>query len=587
MSNTPTPPSPDHLDDAKPEAAEHQASVDQQPDEAAVNTSSDAVSGGTAQDVPEPGMSELSSSASDALDENPSELDTDAPDESTLDASALDIGAADAAVTDGVDRVDITATEGPTGDNTELTNDAPDIEEAMTEEGVSEEAIAADITVDTTPEATAVKSPGTTDANANEFVVAEPSDSAEDSAGSLEVPATKPSPDAAPDGVPSASPSVPSPGSSSPSRAPSGESEGTAQKVLGTARVVVRSATIWTLQTTVRGFDWVSRTLEARSKPAEETAEPVRPQGAVEAIWVAISPLLVKGILFVSGVLNVAAKWGLRRLGAEIPSGSGQGKPSRFSAIMSSIWTRILPILKQIWRLWQRLLAILRKKVLPNPLKSQSDLTLTVLVGGILVSIFWLTSAIAPDRPAVPTAQKMPEKTAPTVSNTESARPPAPDQRRLEVIQEKLEAVADDFGEDIVQSVQIDGGGDRLAVMLGTDWYRLDAKKQDNLVRNLFERSQNLSFDNFDNLDILDFEGHRVARSPVIGKTMIIFERTSEVVAEMDRIAAEKAAAAAAEEATKAVLEESPTGNGSTANGTPTEKTSLNNEVTSDSGSGT
>jgi hypothetical protein len=88
--------------------------------------------------------------------------------------------------------------------------------------------------------------------------------------------------------------------------------------------------------------------------------------------------------------------------------------------------------------------------------------------------------------------------------------------------------------------------------MLGADRYRLNATEQDQLARDLLKRSRNLSFNN---LEILDFEGHRVARSPVIGETMIIFERTSEVVAEMDRIAAEEAAAEEAA-AAKAVVED-------------------------------
>ena len=331
--------------------------------------------------------------------------------------------------------------------------------------------------------------------------------------------------------------------------------QGTAQQILGTVAPVLRSGTVWTLKTSAQGLDWISHQLDrdkSESEQAREQApEASKPQGTVGKIWAIIAPVLVTVSLTIIGSLSSVMKWGLKQLNADMPSASSDSKaedskaePSNVEVMASSIWQKLLPILQHVWRLWRRLLAILRERILPESLKQLSDVTLTILAGGILVGILWLTSAITPDGKPVPTAQtETTQSTDASAKEPTIIKTPSPDQKRLTAIQEQLTEIGDNYGDDLIRSVQADNQSDRLSVMLGLDWYRLDASRQNQLVRDLFKRSQSLTFSK---LDVLDFEGARVARSPVIGSKMIIFERTSDAVAEMDRKAAEEAAAAKA-----------------------------------------
>lgn len=529
MANDPIPHSSEHPDDVTPEAtgAESQASSEQSPTHApeVANTLPTDNESQPAFDPDAPESESLQSSAFDASEgaEAPAEEpDTvhskESSEAESSEAIATESSESESGVVDDTETSEVSDTGEPSADDETNWVDGTDAEESQAEEPESQ------------PEEL-------------ESQAEEPDET---------IPESLPQ-------SPTASPEPPNsaPAPASASRPSSGESQGIPQKIAGTVIPVVRGGTVWTLQTSVRGLDWVLDTLSTPKEPTEapsseeSSEESPQPQGAVETLWAAIAPLLTKIILIVSSSLSTGMKWGLRKLDAEIPTPDENAEPSRLTVIAASIWSKILPILKQMWRLWQRLLAILREKVLPEGLKRQTDLTLTVLAGGILVSLFWLTSAITPDRPPAPISQTPSQESPESIGRVISVGTQTVDQKRLADIQEQLTAVTEPYGENMVQSVEIDAGGDRLAVTLDADWYRMNAADQDELARRLFGRSQKLSFSN---LDILDFEGHRVARSPVIGDSMIIFERTSDVVAEMDRIAAEAAAEA---EAAKAVVEES------------------------------
>ena len=61
-----------------------------------------------------------------------------------------------------------------------------------------------------------------------------------------------------------------------------------------------------------------------------------------------------------------------------------------------------------------------------------------------------------------------------------------------------------------------------LTIKIGDIWYKLAKSEQDKLAGEILKRSQEL---NFIHLEVVDFQNKIIARSPVVGKEMIIFKR--------------------------------------------------------------
>jgi hypothetical protein len=61
-----------------------------------------------------------------------------------------------------------------------------------------------------------------------------------------------------------------------------------------------------------------------------------------------------------------------------------------------------------------------------------------------------------------------------------------------------------------------------LTIKVGDIWYKLAKSEQDKLAGEILKRSQEL---NFIHLEVVDFQNKIIARSPVVGKEMIIFKR--------------------------------------------------------------
>jgi len=61
-----------------------------------------------------------------------------------------------------------------------------------------------------------------------------------------------------------------------------------------------------------------------------------------------------------------------------------------------------------------------------------------------------------------------------------------------------------------------------LTVKISDIWYNLEKSQQDKLAAEILQRSQEL---NFIHLEIVDFQEKIIARSPVVGNEMIIFNR--------------------------------------------------------------
>jgi hypothetical protein len=97
-----------------------------------------------------------------------------------------------------------------------------------------------------------------------------------------------------------------------------------------------------------------------------------------------------------------------------------------------------------------------------------------------------------------------------------------PEEILVASIQKQVEEISDRVADGLIQSIQPNFGGSNLVLTLGDDWYDLPSSEQDKLAAQMLERSRELDFSR---LEAIDPKGNIIARSPVVGKDMIIFRR--------------------------------------------------------------
>ena len=124
------------------------------------------------------------------------------------------------------------------------------------------------------------------------------------------------------------------------------------------------------------------------------------------------------------------------------------------------------------------------------------------------------------------------DETALSSTNTTDApepeKPPVlemtPEQSLIAAIQDQVVETAQRYGDSgIVQSIQADFRQGRLLVRIEPgQWFELTAAEQDRMAADLFGRSLNLDFNK---LEITTVDGVTLARSPVVGDTMVILQR--------------------------------------------------------------
>ncbi|NJL61368.1 MAG: hypothetical protein HC903_05490 [Methylacidiphilales bacterium] len=131
------------------------------------------------------------------------------------------------------------------------------------------------------------------------------------------------------------------------------------------------------------------------------------------------------------------------------------------------------------------------------------------------------------------TEDKPPEEETAVV--TEEAKPEptpefiplTPEQILIAAIENKVGEVSKGAALGLVKSIQANFRNSSLIVIIMMDWYTLKKSQQDRLAADIFQRSQELDFSH---LEIFDAHNKLVARNPVVGKEMIIFQR--ELIAE-------------------------------------------------------
>lgn len=180
---------------------------------------------------------------------------------------------------------------------------------------------------------------------------------------------------------------------------------------------------------------------------------------------------------------------------------------------------RILPSFPKLQTWWDGVLKSIRALV-PETLGSKlNDFVLTGIISGLVVAILLTTVALIPDR-QTELAQLPPTELEVIPTEVEVIVPElTPEQNLMVAIQQKVETILSPYPGNLVESVVANSPLDLLTIQLEPDWYQLDVSGQDELVENVFRRSQQL---NFHKLEIKDTQGRLLARNSFIGKGMLV-----------------------------------------------------------------
>ncbi len=158
-------------------------------------------------------------------------------------------------------------------------------------------------------------------------------------------------------------------------------------------------------------------------------------------------------------------------------------------------------------------------RLLPNSLRRFAVPILTAIVVALVtVTIWFIDGFTLPGSNSVATApvanqSGQPNPAIPQVS---------PEQTFIEAIQTQFAELTSQYPEHLVQSLAIDFQHDRAIVQLDPIWYTLDAERQDALIERMWDQTQT---NQFTQLEIQDTDGKTIARSPVVGKQMIVLQR--------------------------------------------------------------
>jgi hypothetical protein len=134
----------------------------------------------------------------------------------------------------------------------------------------------------------------------------------------------------------------------------------------------------------------------------------------------------------------------------------------------------------------------------------------------------------------------IPESTPPTTPSVEETPTPeltplpepepeptpilrlTPEQTLIAAIENQVGEVSERFVPGLINSIRANFRSSNLTVIISDEWYNIERKQQDKLAAEMLQRSKELDFTH---LEIIDSQGKLVARNPVVGTEMIIFQR--------------------------------------------------------------
>ena len=182
---------------------------------------------------------------------------------------------------------------------------------------------------------------------------------------------------------------------------------------------------------------------------------------------------------------------------------------------------------------WNRFLRQVRLFLPSNVSNNLSDAVLSGILAMLTVAVMWSSVSIfmqsqtevatvtpveqvpAPIPEPIPTPEIIPEpEPIPTLKLT-------PEETLIAAIKNQVAEISDRFASGLIQSIQANFRTSNLTVKINDDWYNLPESEQKQLAGEILQRSQELDFTH---LEITDSQDKLIARNPVVGNEIIIFQ---------------------------------------------------------------
>ena len=195
---------------------------------------------------------------------------------------------------------------------------------------------------------------------------------------------------------------------------------------------------------------------------------------------------------------------------------------------------KFLPSYTDIKNWWDSVLERIRELLPQEWQEKLSDWVLTGILALIIICLMLGAVILIPQRSSeiaeIPpeTIETPPELKAPSrPKKVEVAPPPepilTPEQNFIAAIQDELLGLTREYPQKLVEAIETNFFNSKLIVTVGQPWYELSSRKQDKFANAILKRSQKLDFRK---LEIVNQQGNLIARSPVVGNSMVIFQRT-------------------------------------------------------------
>ena len=195
---------------------------------------------------------------------------------------------------------------------------------------------------------------------------------------------------------------------------------------------------------------------------------------------------------------------------------------------------KFLPNYTDIKNWWDSVLEQIRG-LLPQEWQDKlSDWVLTGILASAIVFLMLGAASLVP-KPSSEIAEippeaieTPPELKAPSRSKKVEIAPPpepilTPEQNFIAAIQDELVGLTREYPQKLVEAIETNFFTSKLIVTVGEPWYELSSRKQDKFANTILKRSQKLDFRK---LEIVNQQGNLLARNPVVGNNMVIFQRT-------------------------------------------------------------
>ncbi|MBE9177138.1 hypothetical protein IQ268_00930 [Oculatella sp. LEGE 06141] len=336
---------------------------------------------------------------------------------------------------------------------------------------------------------------------------------------------------------------------------------------------VLKSQSIKLLRGTIRTLEGVVETLEAEPSA---TPTPVVPPlteandqhlaaastATPDVVEVEDQPLLEPSAS--EAIAPAVSEPATSERAEPLPPNPSSPTPQSQGAV-SELLNQVRPALVTLQRWWTIAIARIRGILPPAASEKLSDRALSGVVAGVLVLLLWTTSSLLPGKsPAVTTPAKPslpPELSAPDAKQPVAISPPlnvveppqpevkrsptpkpvkspvpkpvksppapsldlTPEQSLIAAIQDQVAEVTNQYAGGLVRSIQANFRQSRLIVKVGDDWFTINRDRQDKLANDILRRAEELDFNK---LEITDAEGSLLARSPVVGQSMVILRRS-------------------------------------------------------------